>query len=390
MYNRNMYARIYKELKSNSYFVFGPRNTGKSTWVRQMHPDVFIVDLLHSETFRYLLNQPSRLAGLIPENQKLVVIDEVQKIPELLDEVHRLIEAKKIHFILTGSSARKLKRQGVNLLAGRARQRFFHPLTCWELGKDFDLHKALKFGLLPTAYLEPEPKDFLSSYINTYLKEEILAEGLVRNIATYSHFLEVASFSQAMPVTMTSIASDVGVDSKLIANYFDMTEDMLLSFRVPVFSKKAKRRMTTHPKFYFFDVGVFRALRPKGPLDIDQEIDGPALETLFFQHYRALGEGVQWDQKPFFWKTASKNEVDFVSYGEEGLFAFEIKRSNSTRQDDLNGLRTFKKDFPIAKCFLLNFSKEEKMIDGIQVMNFEKALWQMPEIFGFKLSVHLI
>jgi predicted AAA+ superfamily ATPase len=230
-----------------------------------------------------------------------------------------------------------------------------------------------------------DPKDFLSAYINTYLREEVQSEGLVRNLSTYSHFLEIASFSQAEPLTMTRIASDVGVDAKVIASYFDVTEDLLLSYRLPVFSKRAKRRLATHPKFFFFDSGVFRALRPKGPLDIDANLDGATLETLFFQHYRALVEFHQLDQKPFYWRTANKVEVDFVSYGEEGLFAFEIKRSAQTRNEDLDGLKLFKEDYPMAKCFLLNLSNDDKIINDIRILNFEKALWAMPELFKTRL-----
>ncbi len=375
-----MFPRNYKILKSKSFFLFGPRGTGKTTWIKAHFPEALFIDLLNSDSYRLLLGSPHRLESMIPDGVTAVVIDEVQKIPALLDEVHRLIEAKHISFILTGSSARKLRRGGVNLLAGRAVQRYFHPLTCWEVGAQFSLSKALKFGMLPTAYNSDDPKDFISSYISTYLREEVQAEGLIRNLSAYSHFLEVASFSQGQQLTMTRIAADVGVDAKVIASYFEVTEDLLLSYRLPVFSKRAKRRLVTHPKFFFFDAGVFRALRPKGPLDIESEFDGAALETLFFQHYRALGEFCQWDQKPFYWKTANKIEVDFVSYGEEGLFAFEIKKSAMTRDEDLNSLRIFKQDYPMAKCFLLNFSQDHFVRDNIQVMNFEKALWDLPKL----------
>jgi len=377
-----MYPRNYKPLKNKSFFLFGPRGTGKSTWLKDQFKDAFYIDLLNYENYRLLLGNPHRLESMIPPSAKTVIIDEIQKVPALLDEVHRLIEARKLHFILTGSSARKIRKGGTNLLAGRAHQRSFHPLTCWEMGKDFSLERALKFGLLPLATHSEDPKDFLSAYVGTYLREEVQAEGLVRNLSNYSHFLEIASFSQAQPLTMTSIASDVGVDAKVIASYFEVTEDLLLSFRLPVFSKRAKRRLTTHPKFYFFDVGVYRTLRPKGPLDSPAELDGPGLETLFFQHYRALGEFTQWDQKPFWWKTSTKVEVDFVSYGEEGLFAFEFKRSAATREEDLIGLKLFQQDYPMAKCFLLNFTNETKQMGGIQIMNFEKALWDLPEIFS--------
>lgn len=383
-----MYPRLYKSLKNKSFFLFGPRGSGKTTWLKDQFPEALRIDLLDSENYRLLLGSPQRLEGMIPKKQSLIVIDEIQRVPDLLNEVHRLIEDKKLTFVLTGSSARKLKRHGANLLAGRAFQKFFHPLTCWELGKDFNLDRALKFGMLPEVWNAPSDewrKQFLSTYIATYLKEEVQAEGLVRNLSAFSHFLEMASFSQAAQTTMTRIAADVGVDSKVIASYFEVCEDLLLSYRIPVFNKRAKRRISSHPKFMYFDVGVWRALRPKGPLDSIEEIDGPAIETLFFQHYRALGEFCSWNQKPFFWRTATKLEVDFVSYGEEGIFAFEFKRSSVTRDQDLDSLREFQKDYPMAKCYLLNFSSKSTVRDGIQIMNFEEALWSLPKIFGYSL-----
>lgn len=386
MQKRIMYPRFYKYPENQSFFLFGPRGTGKSTWLRKVFPEAEYIDLLNAETYRLLLSNPHRIEAMIPAKQKEVIIDGVQKIPELLNEVHRLIETKKIRFILTGSSARKLKREGINLLAGRALQRFFHPMTCWELGDNFSLAQALKHGLLPMSVTAPNSKDFLSAYVNTYLREEVQSEGLIRNLSTYSHFLEVASFSQASTLTMTRIASDVGVDAKVIASYFEVTEDLLLSVRLPVFSKKAKRRLKTHPKFFFFDCGVFRTLRPKGPLDSDADIDGPSLETLFLQHYRALGEFCQWDQKLFYWKTANNVEVDFVSYGEEGLFAFEIKRSSVIRQEELDGLRLFQRDYPMAKCFFLCATLEEKIFDNIHILNFEKALKDLPLLMGVSIE----
>jgi uncharacterized protein len=384
-----MYPRFYKPLKEQSFFLFGPRGTGKTTWLKSTYPKSQRIDLLDSETARLLLASPGRLEGMITDiaasKTHPVIIDEVQKVPTILDEVHRLIEDKKAKFILTGSSARKLRRGGANLLAGRAFQRFFYPLTCWELGSAFNFQKALKFGLLPAVWDKENPKDFLSAYIYTYLKEEVFAEGLTRNLETFARFLEFVSFSQAQPLTMTTLASDVGVNAKLINSYLEILEDLLLAKQIPVFSKRAKRRMASHPKFFIFDVGVFRALRPKGPLDSESEIDGSALETLFFQHYGALGEFAQWDQQLYYWRTAQKAEVDFVSYGEAGLFAFEIKRSHTLRQEELNSLKLFKEDYPVAKCFFLYGGSDERFLDGIQIMSFEKALRNLPEIFGLPL-----
>ncbi len=385
-----MYPRFYKSLKNQSFFLFGPRATGKTTWLKSTYPHSQRLDLLHSETARLLLASPARLEGMLQRGdsgniENPIIIDEVQKIPSLLDEVHRLIEDQKLKFILTGSSARKLRRSGANLLAGRAYQRFFYPLTCWELGEAFNLEKALRVGLLPSAWDAESPKDFLSSYIYTYLKEEVSAEGLTRNLEAFSRFLEFSSFSQGQPLTMTTLATDVGVSAKLIGSYLEILEDLLLAKQIPVFTKRAKRRMAVHPKFFLFDVGVYRTLRPKGPLDSDSEVDGSALETLFFHHHRALGEFTQWDQELFYWRTAQKAEVDFVSYGGLGIFAFEIKRGAVLRQEELNALKLFKQDYPMAKCFFLYGGREERLLDQIQILNFEKALWKLPELMGVHL-----
>jgi predicted AAA+ superfamily ATPase len=385
-----MYPRFYKPLENQSFFLFGPRATGKTTWLKTSYPESQRIDLLNTETARLLLASPGRLEGMLNKNSaapdRPIIIDEVQKIPSLLDEVHRLIEDQKLKFILTGSSARKLKRGGANLLAGRALQRFFYPLTCWELGQSFDLQKALQYGLLPNVWTSENPKEFLSTYIYTYLKEEVYAEGLTRSLENFSRFLEYASFSQAQPMTMATLASDVGVNSKLIASHLEVLDDLLLAKQIPVFTKRAKRRMTSHPKFFFFDTGVYRTLRPKGPLDSSSEIDGSALETLFYQHHQALGEFTRWDQQLFYWRTAQKVEVDFVSYGELGLFAFEIKRSPTLRHEELQGLKLFLEDYPMAKCFFLYGGDQEIIMDQIQVLNFEKALWRLPELMNSSLT----
>ena len=215
------------------------------------------------------------------------MLDEVQRTPLVLNEVHRLIEADRRRFILTGSSARSLRRQGVNLLAGRARTLRLHPLTAVEAGADFSLPRALRHGQLPSVYVQPDPDRYLAAYVESYLRQEVIEEGRTRNLAAFSRFLETASFSQAAPLNVAAVARDIGVDRKTAAGYFDLLEDLLIAARVPIFTRRAGRRLTTHPKFFLFDAGVYRALRPAGPLDCPEEIDGAALETLVYQELRA-------------------------------------------------------------------------------------------------------
>jgi predicted AAA+ superfamily ATPase len=216
----------------------------------------------------------------------------------------------------------------------------------------------------------------------TYLKEEVFAEGLTRNLQAFSRFIEAVSFSQACPLTLASLAPDVGVDAKTIASYLEVLEDLLLAERIPVFTKRAKRRMTSHPKFFLFDTGVFRAIRPRGPLDSEEELDGASLETLFYQHYRALGEFTQWEQSLSYWRTANQLEVDFVSYGPLGLFAFEIKRGSLVRDEDLKGLRAFLQDYPMAKAFVLYGGTRRYREGNIEMLGFEDGLRGLPELMG--------
>ncbi len=378
-----MFSRILTKpiVLNKSFFLFGPRGTGKTSWVKQHFPDALYFDLLSSKTYQYLLNDPSRLADAIPENfSNWIVVDEVQKIPSLLDEVHRLIEAHHYKFILTGSSARKLRRKGVNLLAGRALIFHMYPLTVLEMKNKFNFQNALQFGMLPAISSAPDPEEFLSSYVETYLKEEVLQEGLTRNFENFSRFLETASFSQGSPMNMNAIARECGISSKAVANYFDILNDLLMAFQLPIFTRHAKRRLMAHPKFYFFDVGVFRNIRPKGPFDLTEQLEGPALETLFLQELRALNDYLDFKYKIYYWQTSNGQEVDFVLYGERGLVAFEIKRKRSFDKKDLRSLKLFKADYPVAKCYLLYGGDMKEYHSDIQVLSFLEALQNLKEL----------
>lgn len=370
-----MYSRIINPKKDSSFFIFGPRGTGKSTWIKSQLQNILYLDLLSTDLFSELVARPQRLEKMIPPNfEGHIVLDEVQKIPELLNEVHRLIEDKKYRFVLTGSSARKLREKGVNLLAGRALTYTMHPLTLSELGNDFSLQRSVQFGQLPLAYTQADPQKYLASYVGTYLREEVLQEGLTRNLGAFAKFLEAASLSQGAVLNVSQVATDCGIERKVVENYFSILEDLLIAVRIPVFTKKAKRRMLNHSKFYYFDAGVFRAVRPRGPLDEPESIEGAVYETLLFQELRALNDYFDLGYQIFYWHTAKHEEVDFVLYGPKGIKAFEVKRSSQYRQDDLSGLKLFLSDYPQAKAFLVYGGDRTYYEEGITVMSFEACL----------------
>ena len=381
-----MYPRTLKSpLKfDSSFFLFGARSTGKSSWLKENFKEVKLIDLLDSDVFHDLEANPNSLEKFIPANYKdWIIIDEVQKIPALLDVVHRLIENKQIKFILTGSSARKLKREGVNLLAGRALTYKFYPLTIEELGQDFDLIKSLKYGNLPKvqssqdeAYIEK----YLSSYIKTYLKEEIRFEGFVRNLGDFSRFLEAASFSQGSVLNISTVAREASIKQKTATSYFDLLEDMLISYRLPTFTKRAKRKVIQHSKFYFFDVGIFKTIRPTGILDSEQEVNGPALETLVLQELLAINDYHELGYEINYWRTNDGAEVDFILYGPRGLIAIEIKCARKISRDDLSGLKSFSKDYPQAELYIFYTGNREEFHGEIKVLPVEEALKGLKKI----------
>ena len=376
-----MYSRILSPPKNKSFFLFGPRGTGKTTWVKSAFPKAIFIDLLESEIYNDLLANPQRLETFIPKDFKnWVIIDEVQRVPELLNEIHRLIEKKQCVFVLTGSSARKLRKKGVNLLAGRALTYSFHQLTAIELAKDFNLAHSLKFGQLPCVYTEKDPQAYLESYVETYLREEIQQEGLTRNLSAFSRFLEAASFSQGSVLNTSGVARECAVERKVVENYFSILEDLLIGCRLPVFTKKAKRRMVSHHKFYFFDVGVYRTIRPSGPLDMPEEMEGLAFETLVFQELRAINDYLRLGYELYYWHTSNQVEVDFVLYGNKGLKAFEVKRTSRLQENMLRGLKAFLKDYPSAKAYLI-YGGTRRLYEGkITILPVQEALLTLPDI----------
>lgn len=364
-----MYSRFITPPKAKSFFLFGPRGTGKTTWVKSAFPKAAYIDLLEAELFNDLTANPQRLSNFIPHDFKdWVIIDEVQRIPDLLHEVHRLIETKKYRFILTGSSPRRLKRKGPNLLAGRALTLSMHPLSVAELGRDFRLEHSLRYGQLPSVYTEADPKKYLEAYVRTYLEEEIRQEGLTRNLSAFARFLEAASFSQGSVLSISSVARECHVERKVVESYFSILEDLMIGYRIPIFSKKAKRRLIVHPKFYFFDAGVYRTLRPMGPLDAPEEVDGIALETFFLQELIALNSALNFGYKISYWRTSNGREVDFVLYGPKGLLSFEIKRTSRITSTMLGGLKSFLADYPMAKAYFVYMGNRRMYEDKIEIV----------------------
>ena len=357
----------FLQIPDRSCFLLGPRGTGKSTWLRDRLPEALYLDLLDPALHRSLSARPERLRELLAGSpgKGTVVIDEIQRVPELLTVIHAILEEPSSpRFVLTGSSARKLRRGGVDLLGGRAVHRTMHPFMAAEL-PELDLDRALRIGLLPLVMDAADPADVLDAYASLYLDEEVRAEGLTRNIGAFTRFLEAISFSHGGQLNVSAVARECEVERKVVAGYVGILEDLLLAFRLPVFRKRAKRAIVTHEKIYLFDAGVFRSLRPKGPLDRPEEIDGQALEGLVAQHLRAWAAYSRQDVDLFYWRTRAGAEVDFVVYGESGLQAFEVKNHRKVHSTDLRALRSFREDYPEAETAVLYRGSERMRIDDV-------------------------
>ena len=371
-----MYRRIIK-LPLANFFLLGPRGTGKSTLLKQKFKNAYFIDLLEPEQFRKFSARTEYLKEVVEANlnKKTFVIDEIQKIPQLLEVVHILIEKyKDINFILTGSSSRKLKRGASNLLAGRAILKVLHPFLAYEMGNDFSIKKALKYGTLPIVVDSPTIDATLRAYIGLYLQEEVQSEGLVKNIGNFSRFLEKISFSHSNILSISNIARECEVERKLVQNYLEILEDLLIGFCLPVFNKRAKRKTIKHKKFYFFDCGVFSSLRPKGYLNSIDEIYGGALEGLVAQHLRAFIDYREKYEKLYYYRTTRGTEVDFIIYGEDCFYAIEVKNNTRINSKDLRSLKTFKSEYKQAKLILLYMGQEKLIKDGILCLPVETFL----------------
>ncbi|MDE2774024.1 MAG: AAA family ATPase [Gemmatimonadota bacterium] len=351
-----------------SFFLFGPRGTGKTTWLLQELPDALVVNLLRAEEFRRFAARPERLRELVRAARPGgdVVVDEIQRVPELLNVVHELMESGvRCRFVLTGSSARKLRRGGANLLAGRAILRTMHPFMARELGSGFDLSSALALGTVPTVLSSDDPPSALAAYASLYVEQEVRSEGLTRDVGSFSRFLEAAAFSHAATLNISEVARECETSRSTVSGYLELLEDLLLAFRLPVFTRRAKRRLIAHPRFFYFDCGVFRSLRPRGPLDRPDEISGPALEGLIAQHLRAWLAYSGTDGKLYYWRTRAGAEVDFVVYGASGIWGIDVMNADRIRPADLRGLRAFGDEYPEARLILLHRGEQRLKRKGV-------------------------
>jgi predicted AAA+ superfamily ATPase len=364
---------------ASSFFLFGPRGTGKTTWLRQRYPSALFVNLLRPDTYREFSARPERLTALVqaaPQGEPAIV-DEIQRVPELLNVVHDLMEgAERRRFILTGSSARKLRRGGVDLLAGRAVVRTCHPFMAAEL-PEFQLEKSLIEGMVPLVWASAEPVETLRAYASLYLDEEVRTEGWVRNVGDFARFLEAMSFSHGGVLNVSNVARECQVRRTTVEGFLGVLEDLLLGFRLPVFTRRATRATTSHPKFYFFDTGVFRSLRPAGPLDRPEEAEGGALEGLVAQHLRAWMAHSRGDFELSFWRTRGGSEVDFVVYGPEGFWAMEVKNTRQVRPEHLRSLRAFADEYSSAEVALLYRGHERLRIGDVLCLPVEEFLREL-------------
>lgn len=359
--------RVFKE-PNTSYFLFGPRGTGKSTMVLKNNPDALVIDLRLSEMRYRLSANPDFLVELVSAQPqgKTIIIDEIQKIPELLSIVHMLIEKKQQwKFILTGSSARKLKRRGVDLLGGRALKKVLHPFIAYELQEKFNLEDVLKFGLIPLRFGSEDALSFLQAYINLYLEEEVKMEGLIRQYEPFTRFLRIMSFSHGSILNITNVARECHVKRTTVNDWISILEDLLICYHVNMFTQRAKRELSSHPKFYMFDVGVYHALRPQLLKDTESKIDGAGLEGLVGQHLIAWRDYSSKKNEVYFWRTRSGVEVDFVVFGESGFWAIEVKNSDKVRSEDVQSLVAFHEDYPEAHTILLYRGKDRLLKNNV-------------------------
>ena len=362
---------------SKGLFLFGPRGVGKSYWLRKKFKNSIVYDLLKSDLFLKFSKAPQLLREelVAKKTKQPVVIDEIQKIPILLDEVHYLMENHNIRFILTGSSARKLRRGGVNLLAGRALNKKLFPLVSCEMPQ-LNLSKIISLGALPMVHNSNQAKSFLRSYVANYLREEIQYEGLVRRLQAFSTFLDLAGQSNAQLINYSKLASDVGVSSNTIREYFSILEDTFMGTLLPPYKKTVKRKPVSINKFYFFDIGVANTLKNRWNIARGSSEFGANFEHFIFNEINAFLNYSDDGRKLCFWRSKNHQEVDFV-IGDDT--AIEVKASSSIGKEDLKGLKALSEEMKLKNKIIVSFEKTSRLIEGqflsLHYIDFLKKLW---------------
>ncbi|MBK7127806.1 MAG: ATP-binding protein [Crocinitomicaceae bacterium] len=367
----------FEDAGRESLFLWGARQTGKSTLLGQLYPNVLIFDLLLSDVYEKLQRNPKLIREMVAADDsiKQIIIDEIQRIPELLNEIHWLIEHKKIQFILSGSSPRKIIRSGSNLLGGRALRYELFPLISEEI-PDFDLIRAINHGLLPRHYLSAQPKKLIAAYIGNYLKDEIVNEAKIRNVAQFSQFLEAAAFSNGELVNYNNIATDCGVSSPTVKEYFQILQDTLIGRFVPAYQKKPKRRVITAPKFYFYDIGIVNHLLRRSKIQPGSEIFGNAFEQFIFHEINAHSSYSGIDYPIAYWRTASQLEIDFVLGNHE--IALEIKSTDKISERHAKGLNAFSEEYKVKHSIIVCNETVPRKIGNVLVLpwrQFIQKLW---------------
>lgn len=370
-----MIERFFKmqDAQEESVFFFGARQTGKTTHLKLLFPEARYYDLLKSEEYGRLSRRPQLLREELQDMPAgtLVVIDEIQKLPALLDEVHWLMSNRDIRFVLTGSSTRKLRRGGVNLLGGRAVMNAFYPLVSAEI-EDFDIERAVNNGMLPRHYLVADASKRLAGYVGLYLQTEIAEEALVRSLTSFTRFLEAAALTSGEMLVYTNVAADCGVSSVTVRSYFDILVDTLFGYIIPAYTKSVKRKLVHAPKFYLFDVGVANCLMRRSHLKQGSPEYGHALEHLIMQELVAW-LGYQGRQRElYYWRTSTGVEVDAVLGDAE--VAIEIKSTAEVKDNQLKGLRAFGEEYPNARLIAVSHDMYRRRKDNIEIIPVKEFL----------------
>jgi uncharacterized protein len=371
MYKRKL--DIKKLLEKKSHFLFGPRSTGKSTLIKATLPNVKVYNLLQATVYQRLLKNPELIEQEYT-NEEIIVIDEVQKLPSILDEVHRLIEEKGIRFLLTGSSARKLRHGGANLLAGRARSASLFPLVYKEI-TDFDLLKVLNYGSLPQIYTSDEPLEDLESYVATYLQEEIKAEAVTRNVQAFSEFLDIIALANGNEINYEGFASDCQVSPNTLKNYIQILEDTLLGHKLPAFTKTKKRKSITRSKFYLFDIGVTNFLANRSQIKFKSKEFGEVFEQFIILEVKAYLSYTRNKAKMSYWRSTSQYEVDLLLNDQ---VAIEIKGTENVTEKHLKGLKAIKEENIFSKYLIVSNDPNKRILDEFEILpwkDFLDLLW---------------